>query len=100
MRGHYDFSGDGRSLAFQTTPPYTEHTRTEIDLKAFAERITANIEQVIVGKREAVELAVIGLLAEGHILIKDVPGAGKTVIARSLSFRLWFERIKRFLRLS
>jgi len=62
-----------------------QQTRTEIDLKTFTERITANIEQVIVGKREAVELAVIGLLAEDHIMIEDVPGAGKTMLARTLN---------------
>ena len=63
-------------------------TQAEIDLKTFAERITANIEQVIVGKRETVELAVIGLLAGGHMLIEDVPGVGKTMLARSLA-RSW-----------
>ncbi len=60
-------------------------TQAEIDLKAFAERIAANIERVIVGKPEAVELVVIGLLAEGHLLIEDVPGVGKTMLARSLA---------------
>ena len=63
-------------------------TQVDIDLKAFAERITANIERVIVGKREAVELAVVGLLAGGHMLIEDVPGVGKTMLARSLA-RSW-----------
>ena len=73
-----------------------EHTRTEIDLKSFAERIAANIERVIIGKREAVEFAVIGLLAEGHILIEDVPGVGKTMLARSLARSLGcsFSRIQ------
>jgi MoxR-like ATPase len=73
-----------------------EQTRTEIDLQAFAERIAANIERVIIGKREAVEFAVIGLLAEGHILIEDVPGVGKTMLARSLARSLGcsFSRIQ------
>ena len=44
-----------------------------------------NIEKVIVGKRETVELAVIALLAQGHLLIEDVPGVGKTMLARSLA---------------
>ena len=71
-------------------------TQVDIDLKAFAERIAANIERVIVGKREAVELAVIGLLAEGHLLIEDVPGVGKTMLARSLARSLGcsFSRIQ------
>ena len=71
-------------------------TQVDIDLKAFAERITANIERVIVGKREAVELAVVGLLAGGHMLIEDVPGVGKTMLARSLARSLGcsFSRIQ------
>jgi MoxR-like ATPase len=59
--------------------------QAEVDLKAFAEQITANIERVIVGKRDAVRLVVVGLLAEGHILIEDSPGVGKTMLARSLA---------------
>jgi MoxR-like ATPase len=58
--------------------------------------IVANIEKVIVGKREAIELAVAALLAEGHILIDDIPGVGKTTLARalSLSVRGDFKRIQ------
>jgi MoxR-like ATPase len=59
--------------------------QTEVDLRAFAEQVATNIERVIVGKREAVELVVIGLLAEGHMLIEDAPGVGKTMLARSLA---------------
>jgi MoxR-like ATPase len=55
------------------------------DVQSFTEKVIANIEQVIVGKRETVELAVIGLLCQGHLLIEDVPGVGKTMLARSLS---------------
>ncbi len=55
------------------------------DIQSFAERIIGNLEKVIVGKREALELIVIGLLCEGHILIEDVPGVGKTMLARSLA---------------
>ena len=60
-------------------------TKADADVKTFAEQITANIERVIVGRREAVRLAVIGLLSEGHILIEDVPGVGKTMLVRSLA---------------
>jgi MoxR-like ATPase len=55
------------------------------DVKAFGERLMGNLEKVIVGKRQALELAVIGLLCQGHVLIEDVPGVGKTVLARSLA---------------
>ena len=73
-----------------------EQVRAKIDLKTFAERISANIERVIVGKQGAVEFAVIGLLSEGHILIEDVPGVGKTMLARSLARSLGcsFKRIQ------
>jgi len=51
----------------------------------FAEKLIRNIEQVIIGKQNAVELSVIGLLCQGHLLIEDVPGVGKTMLARSMS---------------
>jgi len=47
--------------------------------------ITSNIAQVIRGKAEAIDLAVISLLAEGHLLVEDVPGVGKTSLAKALS---------------
>lgn len=50
-----------------------------------ARRLVENIERVIFGKRDAVELAVIGLLAQGHLLIEDVPGVGKTMLAKAMA---------------
>jgi MoxR-like ATPase len=47
--------------------------------------VTSNIAQVIRGKHEAIELAVVCLLAEGHLLVEDVPGVGKTSLAKALS---------------
>jgi MoxR-like ATPase len=66
------------------------------DVKEFSERLVANIEKVIVGKRSTVELAVISLLCQGHLLIEDVPGVGKTMLARSLARSLGcsFSRIQ------
>jgi MoxR-like ATPase len=55
------------------------------DIKTFAERVIENLEKVVVGKRQSLELIVIGLLCQGHVLIEDVPGVGKTVMARSLA---------------
>jgi MoxR-like ATPase len=55
------------------------------DVKSFVEKVIANIEKVIIGKRDTVELAVVGLLCQGHLLIEDVPGVGKTMLARSLA---------------
>jgi len=65
-------------------------------VQTFSENIRQNIEKVIVGKRNAVELAIIGLLCQGHLLIEDVPGVGKTVLARSLAKSLGcsFSRIQ------
>ena len=47
--------------------------------------LAANIERVIIGKAEPIRLTLLGLLAQGHILIEDVPGTGKTVLAKSLA---------------
>jgi len=55
------------------------------DVQAVANTIVENVERVIVGKKQAVQLTVLGLLCQGHILIEDVPGVGKTVLAKSLS---------------
>ena len=66
------------------------------DIQNFGEQVIENLEKVIIGKREAVELIVIGLLCQGHILIEDVPGVGKTMLARSLARSLdcTFNRIQ------
>jgi MoxR-like ATPase len=56
-----------------------------IDVQGLANRIVENVERVIVGKRKPVQTTVLGLLCQGHILIEDVPGVGKTVLAKSLS---------------
>lgn len=55
------------------------------EIKPFAEKLIANLEKVIVGKRQTLELVLVGLLCQGHILIEDVPGVGKTMLARSLA---------------
>ena len=49
------------------------------------QRIVQNMERVIVGKRGAVELVVIALAANGHVLIEDVPGVGKTTLVKALA---------------
>jgi MoxR-like ATPase len=54
-------------------------------IRDVAERVIANVESVIVGKRGEVELALIALLCQGHVLIEDVPGVGKTVMAKALA---------------
>src|SRR3990172_4189273 len=66
------------------------------EIKTFSEKVVENLEKVIVGKRPSLELIVIGLLCQGHVLIEDVPGVGKTVLARSLARSLdcLFNRIQ------
>ncbi|HPH94784.1 MAG TPA: MoxR family ATPase [Anaerolineaceae bacterium] len=65
-------------------------------IQPFTEQLLNNLEKVIVGKRQSLELTVIGLLCQGHILIEDVPGVGKTILARSLAKSLGctFKRIQ------
>ncbi len=55
------------------------------DVKAFGEKLLENLEKVIVGKRSALEMVLIGLLCQGHVLVEDVPGVGKTVMARAMA---------------
>ncbi len=55
------------------------------DLTSTAERVRGSIEQVIEGKPEVVRLSLTVLLAEGHLLIEDVPGVGKTMLAKALA---------------
>jgi MoxR-like ATPase len=55
------------------------------NVQEFSDQLVNNIENVIVGKRKTVELAVITLLCQGHLLIEDVPGVGKTMLARSVA---------------
>lgn len=58
--------------------------------------LITNIERVIIGKREVIELLLVALLSEGHVLIEDVPGTGKTTLARALALSVAgeFKRIQ------
>jgi MoxR-like ATPase len=55
------------------------------EVAAVAQRLMENIEKVIVGKHDQVKLAVATLLAEGHLLIQDIPGVAKTMLARAIA---------------
>jgi len=65
-------------------------------IATFAERFTNNVGKVIVGRRDAVELILVALLCEGHVLIEDVPGTGKTMLAKTTakSVSCSFQRIQ------
>lgn len=69
--------------------PHQTHRSNEVTplriVAEITERIAQNVGQVIIGKRNEVRLAILGLLCRGHILIEDVPGVGKTMMARALS---------------
>jgi MoxR-like ATPase len=58
---------------------------SKVDVSAVAARILANIEKVIIGKRQQVTLCLVAYLCEGHILLEDVPGVAKTMLARALA---------------
>jgi len=66
------------------------------DVKQIADRVINNVEKVIIGKHEEVRQALIALLCQGHVLIEDVPGVGKTMLAKSLakSIGCQFKRIQ------
>lgn len=59
-----------------------------MDLKTLTQEIKHNIASVIVGKASSVDLLLVALICEGHVLIEDVPGVGKTMLARSLAVSL------------
>jgi MoxR-like ATPase len=66
------------------------------EVQDFANQVIDNVERVIIGKRSAIELVIVALLCEGHVLLEDVPGSGKTMLARSVAISLGtgFKRIQ------
>jgi len=66
------------------------------NIQVTAQKIIDNVEEVIIGKHEEVQLALVALLCQGHILIDDVPGVGKTMLAKSIARSLGcaFKRIQ------
>jgi MoxR-like ATPase len=66
------------------------------EVQQFATQVIDNVEKVIIGKRDAIELVVVALLCEGHVLLEDVPGSGKTMLARSVAVSLGssFKRVQ------
>jgi MoxR-like ATPase len=66
------------------------------DVQALAARARENVERVVVGKRDLIDLTLVALLCEGHVLLEDVPGLGKTVLAKSVARTLGcsFRRIQ------
>lgn len=68
------------------SPPTAEVSAPDVDeLMPMLNRLLENVGSVVLGKPEVIKLAVVALLAEGHVLIEDVPGVGKTLLARALA---------------
>jgi MoxR-like ATPase len=70
-------------------PPETQHSvdrQSPVGLvQDVAQRIVQSVSTVIIGKRNEIRLTVLGLISQGHILIEDIPGVGKTMLAKALS---------------
>ncbi len=66
------------------------------ELQEFAQRVIDNVEKVIVGKTDVIEMLMVALLCEGHVLVDDAPGTGKTMLTRSIaiSLGLTFKRLQ------
>jgi MoxR-like ATPase len=62
-----------------------EARRPSVEVAASAQKIIANVEKVIIGKRQQITLALVAYFCEGHILLEDVPGVAKTMLARALA---------------
>jgi MoxR-like ATPase len=62
-----------------------DEPRADVDVQGLATAVADAVEQAVLGKREAVELVLFALLADGHVLIEDLPGLGKTLLARSFA---------------
>jgi MoxR-like ATPase len=62
-----------------------ETRRPTVDVAGTAQKILANMEKVIIGKRQQITLALVAYFCEGHILLEDVPGVAKTMLARALA---------------
>ena len=54
-------------------------------VRSISDRISENVEKVILGKRKEVQITLQALVCEGHLLIEDVPGVGKTMLARTIA---------------
>ena len=73
------------SEQLRTTSQTSQARQTAAPVKEIAERIASSVGQVILGKANEIRLTVLGMLCRGHILLEDIPGVGKTMMAKSLA---------------
>jgi MoxR-like ATPase len=85
MQGAVVFGREMSDFAEQRDPKGAISPRDLDAASSMINRIIKNVEQVIFGKRDVVEKVLTGLLADGHVLLEDVPGVGKTMMARALA---------------
>src|SRR6476659_244741 len=88
VRQGYDVTQPSQGTAERTEEAVVELREEARDPQAFAERFEAlehNIEHVVRGKHDQIRLALVALVAEGHLLIEDVPGVGKTMLAKAMA---------------
>jgi MoxR-like ATPase len=85
-------TAESRAAEIEPLPPPC----APAEARALGERVVANVTQALRGKRDAVELCLVGLAARGHVLVEDVPGVGKSTLAQALarSLDLPFARIQ------
>src|SRR6266511_2152482 len=89
----HDEADSDRSIvgARHASPPVLSVTRSEeddvqvVDVRGIATRLAENVERVIVGKHQEVQQTLIALLCQGHVLVEDVPGVGKTMLAKAIA---------------
>src|SRR5437867_12692609 len=92
-------TGNPHATAAARVPPdghAPPSSRSPQELAALLEALRGNVGEVFLGKPEVIRLAVVALLAEGHLLLEDVPGIGKTLLAKALakSLACRFNRIQ------
>ena len=82
-------AGNGEMIPMTVKDPSKE--KLPNDVQEFVESMIDNVEKVIVGKRSIIELVLIALLCDGHVLIEDAPGTGKTMLARAIAITTGLE---------
>ena len=73
------------SEEYRTTQRTAQVSQATVTVQEIAERIVSSVGQVIMGKNNEIRLTALGLLCRGHILLEDIPGVGKTMMAKSLA---------------